>query len=270
MKLFLQIIFKGLYTFFTNKNYREFIRLVIKFGDKRRYEKQNINFLNYNFDVPDSLSFVWQFKEIFVDESYKFNSQNNAPVIFDCGANVGTSCLYFKNLFPNSKITAFEADSAIAKILKSNLQKNNFNDIEIIDKAVWINNNGIEISLEGADGASIYSESQNKIKVDSIRLKDFLEKEISIDMLKMDIEGAEVEVLKDCGESLSKIKNLFIEYHSFLNGSQDLDEILNLLKNNGFRYFIKQAADRNKPLINRFNKNNPAMDLQLNIYAYKN
>jgi hypothetical protein len=87
-------------------------------GGYKRYEKvDDVKFLKFSFDIPDLPSFVWQFKEIFVDEIYKFNSENKEPIIFDCGANVGTSCLYFKQLFPNGKIKAFEADPMIANVL---------------------------------------------------------------------------------------------------------------------------------------------------------
>jgi uncharacterized protein YfeS len=40
--------------------------------------------------VPDALSFIWQFKEIFVEEYYRFEAKSESPVIYDCGANVGT------------------------------------------------------------------------------------------------------------------------------------------------------------------------------------
>jgi hypothetical protein len=88
-------------------------------------------------------------------------------------------------------------------------------------------------------------------------------------MLKIDIEGAEYDVLKDCSSSLDKVKNIFIEYHSYVNCVQKLSEILEILEKNNFRYFIKPVNDREKPLINRKNKFNPNMDLQLNIYGYK-
>lgn len=265
MRLFFKLLFRGFYKFLINSNQREFMRLVFLYGDKKRYQKTTIKFLNHKFFATDCLSFIWQFKEIFVDEVYKFETKNVEPVIYDCGANVGLSCLYFKNIFPNSRIKAFEADPNIAKILSSNLKDMN---VEVINEAVWINSEGVEISLEGADAASIYG-SKNKVRVDSVSLNKLIEDEERIDMLKIDIEGAETDVIKNCRENLFKVENIFIEYHSFLNYPQDLNTVLKILKEKNFRYFIKQPADRNSPLLNRINKNYPEMDLQLNIFAYK-
>ena len=169
-------------------------------------------------------------------------------------------------IFPNSKVKAFEADPEIAKVLFLNLK--NEKDLQVINKAIWINDYGIEISLEGADAASIYG-NKNKVRVNSVRLKDLIEAEEKINMLKIDIEGAETDVIQDCKESLRKVEKIFIEFHSFVNHRQELDVILQILTENDFRYFIKQPVDRNIPFINKINKNYPEMDLQLNIFAYK-
>ena len=88
-------------------------------------------------------------------------------------------------------------------------------------------------------------------------------------MLKIDIEGAEIEVIKDCRDVLNKANNIFIEFHSFINRRQELDVILQILSANNFRYFMKQPMDRKIPFINKTNKNYPEIDLQLNIFAYK-
>ncbi|MCT7541249.1 FkbM family methyltransferase [Aliarcobacter cryaerophilus] len=267
MKYLLKNMIRPLYYYFKNPNEREFQRLYTKWGGVKRYERiNNVKFLGFIFDIPDLQSFIWQFKEIFVDEIYKFNSNNKQPIIFDCGANVGTSCLYFKQLFPNAKIKAFEADPMIAEILKSNLSKNGISDVEIINKAVWIDDNGIEFGSEGADGGSINA-SNNKIKIESIRLKDFLDKEEVIDLLKIDIEGAEYEVLKDCRDSLANVQNIFVEYHSWNSSAQQLSEILSIFESNGFRYYIEDISKRKHPFVNHNRDTN--MDLQLNIFGYK-
>jgi FkbM family methyltransferase len=218
--------------------------------------------------VPDTLSFIWQFKEIFVEEYYKFENKVGKPLIFDCGANVGTSCAFFRYQYPDSRIIAFEANPSLIEYLKKNISNNSLRDIQVVDKAVWVDNNGLELGLENADGSSIYL-NKNKSRVESIRLKDYLMQEERIEMLKMDIEGAEVEVLLDCKEELVKVRNLFVEYHSYRNERQRLSELINLLESSDFRYFIAQPEARAIPFINRTNKFNPEIDLQLNIFAYK-
>lgn len=143
MKYLIKNSLRPLYHYIKNDKQRELDRLVDKYASKPRYQEQKaVRFLDFMFDVPDLPSFVWQFKEIFVDEIYKFQAQSDTPYIIDCGANIGMSCLYYKKLYPNSKILAFEADKHIANVLKQNMKTNHLNDVEIIDKAVWINEGG--------------------------------------------------------------------------------------------------------------------------------
>ncbi len=268
MRVFFEHTQYWLYRFLTNRNYRRFIFYSIFYGGKKRFVARTFKFNGIKIYVPDTLSFIWQYKEIFADESYRFLTNSSDPIIYDCGANIGTSCIYFSKNYPSAKIKAFEPDPNIVKILITNLRENNLNNVEVFDKAVWINNDGINLSLEGADGASMYA-TNNQAKVPSIRLKDFLEKESKIDLLKIDTEGAESEVLKDCRHALTNVKNIFIEYHSFANNNQTLSEILRILEENSFRYFIKPVSDREMPFLNKINKFNPDIDLQLNIFGYK-
>lgn len=259
---------KGAHKLIVSPKERKFLRLSLRYGNYERNKPVEITFLKFKFIVPDALSFIWQFKEIFVEEYYRFETDSKAPVIFDCGANVGTSCAFFKSIYPESRITAFEPNPNIVDYLKRNIRNNSLENIEVIEKAVWINDDGIELGLDNADASSIHLE-KNKTKVETIRLKNFLEREQKVDMLKIDIEGAEVEVLNDCRDSLNNVQNLFIEYHSYFNRQQKLSEIIRVLETTCFRYFIMQPENRSQPFLNRMNKFNPEMDLQLNIFAYK-
>jgi FkbM family methyltransferase len=268
MRLFFKILFKDLYHLLGTRNSREFLRLAFLHGNAPRYQLRKVNFLGYRLQVPDGLSFLWQFKEIFTDEAYKFHTTRSAPVIYDCGANVGTSCLYFKSIYPQAKIRAFEADPQITQLLEKNLQANGISDILVVGKAVWTDEQGIEIGLEGADGASVFSQGK-KIRIPSVRLSKELQNEPYVDMLKIDIEGAETAVLEDCQDSLTNVAHIFIEYHAYLHQAQDLDKILHILTRNHFRYFIRDAQDRKSPFVAQQYKNNNGMDLQLNIFAYQ-
>jgi len=266
--LFIKLLFKNIFRFITGSSYRKFAFYAFKYGNYPRSKKKEIRINGKIISVPDTLAFIWQFYEIYVEEFYCFPTKNNQkPVIFDCGANMGLSCMYFKQKYPSSKILAFEADPEIANILKLNIENTDLKDVTLIPKAVWTHGDGIEIVSDGADGGSAFTEG-TKIKVPSVRLRDWIDKESEIDMLKMDIEGAETDVLKDCGESLRKVKNLFVEFHSFRGQEQTLSDILKLLEELKFRYYILSPAIRKKPLIFQFEKKKQNIDLQVNIFAF--
>jgi len=253
--------------YFKSPEYREYIRLSGKYMHTARFRNAAVRFLHYRIEVSDCLSFLHQYKDIFVERIYEFESSSSAPLIYDCGANYGISCLYFKSLYPACRIKAFEADTQIAQLLKKNISSNAGSNVEIFNKAVWTQNGFVEFGVEGADGGAVGLAGGEKIKVESVRLKELIEAEKKIDMLKVDIEGAEVEVIADCAGSLNRVENIFIEYHSRNNSPQGLDLILKALAAAGFRYYIETVCQRPKPFVNRLE--NSAMDMQLNIFAYR-
>ena len=242
--------------------------LALRYGGKPRNQPTDVTFGQYRFQVPDALSFVWQYREIFVDEFYKFSTTSPTPIIFDCGANVGTSVAYFRQTYPNARIVAFEADASISEILRNNLRQNGIAGVEVITKAVWTNDEGIWFGSDQADSASIYSTTDRKL-VPSVRLRDYLLREERIDMLKMDIEGAETAVLTDCHDALAPVQNLFVEFHAYPDHPQTLAEVVRVLEAADFRYYINTSQYRHAPLVNHRYKGNDSMDLQLNIFAYR-
>lgn len=263
MKLFLEVCFKNLYYFFSSSAHRNFYKLLLLYGDRARYKTTSINVHGFKLIVPDALSFIWQYKEIFVDLSYKFKTENPKPIIIDCGSNIGLSGLYYSKFYPNADIHCIEADPKIAEILKSNLDQNNCKAI-IHAKAAWIHNNGVKFSSEGSDSGNV---GQGDLEIASMDLLEYLNKFDSIDFLKVDIEGAENTVIPHCGPALSKVKNMFLEYHGTYTDEQKLSELLLILKNSGFHYFIKTENKRKSPLVNQHQDR--MYDLQLNIYAYR-
>ena len=84
----------------------------------------------------------------------------------------------------------------------------------------------------------------------------------------MDIEGAEYRVLKNCEAVLKNVENIFVEYHSYINEEQHLEDLLQLLKQNGFRYHLKQSFSRRSPFIDK-TVACENMDMAINIFAYR-
>lgn len=247
---------------------RRLLGLALRYGDRPRNQTIDVTFGRYQFRVPDALSFIWQFREIFVDEFYKFYTNSPSPVIFDCGTNIGTSIAYFRQTYPNARIVAFEADEHISDLLQANLRQNQIPNVEIVTKAVWTDDKGILFGSDQADSASIFSQTDRKL-VPSVRLRDYLLRETRIDMLKMDIEGAETAVLTDCRDALAHVQNLFVEFHAYLDHPQTLTDAVQVLEASGFRYYINTSQYRHAPLVNHHYKGNDSMDLQLNIFAYR-
>lgn len=242
---------------------------VLKISKIPRYTEAMVNFLGRPIKIIDSASFVSAHKAIFQDEIYRFKTDKIKPYILDCGANIGLSVIYLKKLYPDSVISAFEPDKKAFDALKFNVNSFDLKDVELINKALWREETSMSFFSQGADGSRIALENDDKniVKVDTLRLKSFIDK--PVDLLKLDIEGAETAVLEDSQESLANVKNLFVEYHSFINKEQELDKLLKILKQAGFRYYV-QHVGVNSPY--PFMKINSAlgMDNQLNIFAYRN
>ena len=99
-----------------------------------------------------------------------------------------------------------------------------------------------------------------------MRLKTFMHDFKHIDFLKLDIEGAELEVLQDIAGELHRVKHLFIEYHSAIHEPQKLSQLLNVLEKAGFRYYIGGNPSKS-PFTNSVVEE--GMDLTLDIFATK-
>ena len=254
-------LLKDFYYLITSPEGRSFLKLCAVIGHRNRYEPLSVKVNGFEWSLPDAMSFLWQYHEIFFLESYKFKSQMKQPIIVDCGSNVGLSIYYFKRLYPYSRVFGFEADEGVFQYLQSNV--GSLPNVEISQKAVWVHDQGVSFHTEGADGGLINATEQGNVP--SIRLREVLRDFDHIDMLKMDIEGAEFEVLDDCWEEMSKVDHLFLELHTFRKEPQAIGKVLLSLEKSGFRYFVSNENEIKSPFVT------PAktMDLQLNVFAYR-
>ncbi len=236
-------------------------------GRDGRYRPGSIRFFGVEFSYVDATSLLAGLREIYIDECYKFKSSNQEPRVIDCGANIGLSVFYFKHLYPLAKILAFEADPGICGTLRANVASAAFSDVEVRNRAVWIADEPVEFRTEGGFSGRVTmpGDVASVIRVDGARLRDLLDD--PVDLLKVDIEGAENQVIADCADRLRNVSSLFLEYHSHQHAPQQLDEILRVLKDAGFRYYIREAFVPQHPLVRQHVLD--GMDLQLNIYGIR-
>ena len=227
-----------------------------------------IKLYEHQFYFHDARCFYDSYLEILQDEIYQFKPSSSKPLIIDCGANMGVSVLYFAKQFPEAKIIAFEPEEEIYRVLEKNIGSFRLSNVELHKKAVWESETVLQFTTDHGMGGSVANtfSNQTPVQVHAIRLADYLQQ--PVDFLKLDIEGAEYTVLKDCEPYLKNVQNLFVEYHSFIQKEQRLDDILVMLKNAGFRYHLKQSFSRRRPFVdNELACEN--MDMAITIFAYR-
>lgn len=215
------------------------------------------------------MTFLSSYNEIFEKHIYKFVSSKEDITIIDCGANVGLATIYFKMNFPNANIIAFEPDPSIFAALRQNISSFGYNNIVCKNEAISNKDSILDFRIEGGHSGMIINNSDLKdsIRVKAIRLKSLLRAYKNITFLKIDIEGEEINVIPDIADELINVDYLFLEYHSFVDSPQNLDKLLFIIKNGGFRYYIKEAANKSFPFIQKevFLK----MDMMVNIFCYR-
>jgi FkbM family methyltransferase len=232
----------------------------------QRYESGTTTVLSGNFRFVDSASFIFMYDEIFKKQIYAFSCNEPKPYIIDCGANIGLSIIYFKSLFPEANIVAFEPDPKVYQVLQKNVER--LSDVVLRERALWGEETKMEFFSEGADGGSLSESSATigKLEILTERLSTYITGKV--DFLKIDIEGAELTVLAECESKLHLVQNMFIEYHSFVESRQELAALLAILERNEFRYHINSPGLTSRQPFMHLNTYN-GMDMQLNIYAFK-
>ena len=198
----------------TKPRYQKFTWLqkrILKHRDD--YSIKSFAFNNYKVFYKRPYELIKTYEELFLDEIYRFQTNNEKPVIIDCGANIGLSSLYFKSIYPNAILHAFEPDAALFDLLEKNAQVNGFTDTYLHQAAVWIENTNLSFSNKGSEASHIDLSNQSSHQVKAIRLADFLGQFDHIDFLKMDFEGGEDRAILDFAPFEYKSLHIAGEWH---------------------------------------------------------
>jgi FkbM family methyltransferase len=215
----------------------------------------------------DSIQLVNGLKEIFIEEMYRQELKAN-PYIIDCGANIGLSVIYMKQQYPYAEIVAFEPDETNFQLLSKNVDSFGYGDVNLCKEAIWIDNTTLRFSSQGTMTSKIeMGAGAGTIEVKAIRLRNLLNREV--DFLKIDIEGAEYKVLCDIADKLFLVKNMFLEYHGTFAQNKELTAVFKMISDEGFNYYIKEAATLFDYPFQRTKKSDIGYDVQLNIFCFR-
>jgi len=179
--------------------------------------KIKLNGIRHPISLRPNSSDITTFKYIFAHGDYDFDIKPVPEVIIDAGANIGLASIFFANKYTASKIIAIELSTTNFHLLLKNTA--NYNNIKAINAGLWHKKETLKFQEEGFSpwGYKVNNKLEgDSISIDSITLLEIIDKyNINIiDLLKVDIEGAEVEVFSENYEIwLSKVRYLAIEYH---------------------------------------------------------
>lgn len=193
-------------------------------------------------------SLYGMFREIFIEQNYYIEPTEKPITIIDCGTNIGVSLLYFRTQAPNATITAFEPNPHTYKIVQGNVAKNNLK-VTIHPVGLGKVKTMATFHTDAHDLASQSGSTTGHLATKNYKLTSFpvsiepLSPYITgpVDILKLDVEGAEGEVLEELLESnvLHYIKQIFIEYHyDGVHTTYPFDALLSTLEKAGFTYAI--------------------------------
>lgn len=169
--------------------------------------------------------------------------ENTIQFIVDAGANIGTTSLAFSRKYPWARIIGIEADISNWRLYDSNMNLNHCQNVKRLHAALWGSHEEVFLSLSRREwGYQVRPQSKlssRSYKVETLTLPELINMSTNgiIDILKIDIEGAEENVFlsdpESVAQSLQQIRFLAIELH----GPVLDQEIKKLLRKCGFALF---------------------------------
>jgi FkbM family methyltransferase len=172
-------------------------------------------------------------REVLLDEVYRFPADlGQVRTVVDLGANIGLTSVYLASRYGAEALVAVEPVAANAELVRQNLALNGINGA-VIEAAVGV----------GPDVAYFHEDAQSNTghlstagtAVAAVTMGSIFERldGRSIDLLKIDIEGAEGELFSGDRSWLSGVRALMIEFHP---GRVDSSQIRRDLIAAGFRH----------------------------------
>jgi FkbM family methyltransferase len=156
------------------------------------------------------------FKQLLIHKEYNFESSVKPEFIIDAGANIGLSALFFVKAYPDAQIAAIEAEKDNFELLRRNTR--NYANIYPINAGLWFKSTTLEVTDENVGSTGFMVRETNPANPKGFRAlttQDILKmhNKSHIDIFKIDIEGAEKEILMENTSWIDKTRILIIELH---------------------------------------------------------
>ena len=199
-------------------------------------------------------------RALWIEPSFRIESEENFfrdylkpnDNVIDVGANIGTITLTCaKAVGKNGKIISFEAHPKIFTFLKGNIQFNKQENVQIHNIALSNESGFVNFSDVISDGQNKILKNYDGIKIKSKKLDDFKLFQNKISLLKIDVEGFEIFVLKGSQETLNHTDCIYFEcverlYQNYGYSFNELFDFLILHNFKIYRFSDKQLENLSK------------------------
>jgi FkbM family methyltransferase len=185
-------------------------------------------------------------RQVFSEQQYQHCALSvRDGTVIDCGANIGCSALYFLNKWPVASVIAIEPDSENAALCQKNLAPYG-ERATTVQAAIWSCGSRLRVARgEYRDGLewshqTVPCRSGEMGDTDAVTIADVVTRFNldAIDLLKVDIEGAEAEVFSGhCDSWLALTRGIAIELH----GPECEAAVFRAL--NGYHYHLERHGE---------------------------
>jgi len=182
-------------------------------------------------------------REVFIDHEYSIDDGIAPATVLDLGSNIGASLMYFRLRYPQARLIGFEPDPLVFARLERNMAQ--FGAVEIVNAAVA--GTGGKLTFFRYPRHSwasslmpLWGITSDQIAVPARTLDDVIDDLglDSVDLLKIDIEGAEWDVLPNFRQ-IDKVRTVIGEVHRI--GEDAPSDLLHCLSD--FRISVLLATD---------------------------
>ena len=153
------------------------------------------------------------FKQIFIDGEYDVELGSPRHII-DAGANIGLASIFFANRYPDAKIIAIEPEQANYNLLCRNVQS--YPNIRTLKAGLWSHRTNLVIeNPESKSTGFRVIESEDTTELQAYGITDIMEMlgTSFIDVIKMDVEGAERDIFLGSDSWIYNVRIILVETH---------------------------------------------------------
>jgi FkbM family methyltransferase len=243
---------------------RRLVQLVYKIKGINAHVAYHNSFKLWEYHIGDNVFVTnrpawFSSREYYLNTFIKYAGNDYLPgegdIVIDVGAGVGEETLTMANLVGGSgHVYAVEANPKTFEVLRYICEKNDLKNVTVLNIA--ISDTEGHISIEDDDNYGVQNSihgatTSNGLNVPAVSLDTFIQQNsiTRVDFLKVNIEGAEKQLLQGIHTSFNKIKRMAISCHDFRFNSGEseyfktFDFVVSVLKQNGFQIKVRKTGD---------------------------